>query len=695
MHPEIRQVGPGDCPICGMALEPVAAGPEDSGAAERADLTKRFKVGLALSLPLFALAMLAMVPGFPLPHGALTNVLQLVLATPVVIWVGRPLLEKGWRSFATGRLNMFSLIAVGTGIAYLYSVVATLFPNLFPADFRDPHSGAIAVYFEAAAVIVTLVILGQLLELNARAQTQGAIRALLTLAPKKARRVREGIEEDIDVRHVIIGDWLRVRPGERIPVDGMVQEGVSPVDESMLTGESEPTQKQIGDWVSAGTLNGAGSFLMVAKRVGAETALAQIVARVSEAQRSRAPIQQLADRVAAYFVPAVIAVAVLTAIVWAVWGPAPAYGYALINAVSVLIVACPCALGLATPMSIMVGTGKGAQSGILVKNAEALQTLEKVNLLVVDKTGTLTEGKPTLVEVEAFAGCTEFELLSSVASLERASEHPLATAITAGARARGAIDSPVTAFQPYPGRGITGKVDGKTVAVGNALLFDTLKIPFTDYDLRARDGRREGKTIVGIAIDGKAAGLVAVADPIKASTPGAIRELTRAGIRIVMVTGDHPDTARAVAERLGIGEVHAGVLPEQKQHLVREWQKTGFRVAMAGDGINDAPALAQADVGIAMGHGTEIAMESADVTLIHGDLGGIKKAIRLSRATLQNIRQNLFLAFVYNLLGVPIAAGVLYPFIGELLSPMIASAAMSLSSVSVIANALRLKRLSL
>jgi Cu+-exporting ATPase len=700
MHPEVRQKGPGSCPICGMSLEPVAPTLEEGPDPELVDMSKRLKFGTALTLPLLFIAMSDLIPGLRL-HEYLSptiwNWIQFGLATPVVLWVGAPLFKRGIRSFLSLKLNMFSLIALGTGVAYAYSVIATLFPHLFPDSFRSSHTGLVGVYFEAAAVIITLVILGQVLELKARGQTSGAIKALLGLAPKTARLLKaDGSEEDIDLRHVKPGDRLRVRPGEKIPVDGEVVEGNSSVDESMITGESIPVEKRKSDAVTGGTVNGTGSLVMVARRVGSETVLSQIVKMVSEAQRSRAPIQKLADLVAGYFVPAVIFIAVVTAIVWGIWGPDPALSYALVNAVAVLIIACPCALGLATPMSIMVGTGKGAQNGVLIKNAEALETLEKVNVLVVDKTGTLTEGKPKLVSVFALPGIDEKKMLSSAASLEKASEHPLAAAIVEGAKSKGAEPSLATSdFESITGMGIRGRVQTSEVLVGNQKLFEKFKIDPNGLVERADNERREGHTVMLVALDGKAAGLIGVADPIKASTPAAIEKLRASGIRIVMLTGDHKSTAEAVAAKLGITEIRANVSPDEKIAVIRELQGKGQIVAMAGDGVNDAPALAQANVGLAMGHGTDVAMHSAGVTLVKGDLMGIVKARHLSQATMGNIRQNLFFAFIYNALGVPVAAGILYPFFGILLSPMIASAAMSLSSVSVIANALRLRRIRL
>ena len=700
MHPEVKQQGPGTCPICGMALEPLDPTLEEGPNPELVVFSRRLVVGTMLTLPLLFLAMSEMIPGLNLQHRfsqSAWNWIQLVLATPVVLWVGAPLFERGYQSIRRLQLNMFSLIALGTGVAYAYSVFATLFPDFFPASFRNPHTGLVGVYFEAAAVIVTLVILGQVLELKARGQTSGAIKALLGLTPKTARIIREdATEEDIDLRHVHPGNRLRVRPGEKVPVDGVVLEGTSTVDESMITGESIPVQKTKGEPVTGGTVNATGSLVIEAKRVGSDTVLAQIVKMVSEAQRSRAPIQRLADMVAGYFVPAVVAIALLTAIVWGIWGPDPALAFALVNAVAVLIIACPCALGLATPMSIMVGTGRGAQNGILIKNAEALETFEKVDVLVVDKTGTLTEGKPKLVTAFSLTGFEEQRTLQLVASLEKASEHPLAAAVVEGARQRGAEPSLTTEdFESITGMGIKGRVDGQDVAIGNQKLFEKLGVDPTSLLSRADNERQNGQTVMLVAIDGKPAGMVGVTDPIKATTSEAVNLLRQSGVRVVMLTGDHRSTAEAVARKLGITEVHANVLPDQKIAVVKELQAKGHVVAMAGDGVNDAPALAQANVGVAMGHGTDVAMQSAGITLVKGDLRGIAKARRLSQSTMRNIRQNLFFAFIYNALGVPVAAGILYPVFGILLSPMLASAAMSLSSVSVIANALRLRRVEL
>ncbi len=696
MHPEIVRQQPGECPICGMALEPVTVAEETD--PELKNMSRRLWVGVALSIPLLALAMPEMIPGDLLQRsvaGSILTRIQFALATPVVLWAGWPFFARGWRSIVNLRLNMFTLIAIGVGVAYLYSVVAVLFPDIFPASFRIAE-GEVDVYFEAAAVITTLVLLVQVLELKARIRTSSAIRALLDLAPRMARVIRgDDTEDDIPLDQVAVGDRLRVRPGEKVPVDGIVLEGTSSVDESMVTGESIPVEKSPGEVVTGATVNGTGSFVMRAERVGSDTLLSQIVRMVSEAQRSRAPIQRLADVVAGYFVPAVLLVAAVTFAVWAAVGPAPAMAFGLINAVAVLIIACPCALGLATPMSIMVGTGRGAEAGVLIKNAEALEILEKVDALVVDKTGTLTEGKPRLESVVSVSEESEAELLRLAASLERGSEHPLAGAIVDGALGQGLTLSEATEFRSETGKGVVGTVDGRTVALGNAALFEDMKVATGELAGRAEALRGEGQTVMFIAIDGKEAGLVAVADPIKDGAAEAIRLLRDDGIGIVMVTGDNRTTARAVARQLVIHEVEAEVLPERKREVVKHLQEQGRVVAMAGDGINDAPALAQAEVGIAMGTGTDVAMESAGVTLVKGDLRGIVRARRLSRTTMRNIRQNLFFAFIYNSLGVPIAAGVLYPAFGILLSPIIAAAAMSLSSVSVVGNALRLRRVKL
>lgn len=698
MHPEVVQVGPGDCPKCGMDLEPKDVSAEDEGNTEFRRMVRRFWVSLGLTLPVFVIAMAEMIPGKPvdgiLSRGGQSWV-QFLLATPVVLWGGWPFFVRGWKSILNRSLNMFTLISLGTGVAYIYSLVASLVPSLFPRSFRGPE-GNVAVYFEAAAVIVTLVLLGQVLELRARQRTSGAIKALLGLAPKTARIVRDGgEEEDIPLEQVQKDDRLRVRPGEKVPVDGVVVEGGSALDESMLTGEPLPVEKSIDDQVTGGTLNKSGTFIMRAERVGRETMLAQIVNMVSEAQRSRAPIQGLADKVAGWFVPAVVSISLLTFVVWAIVGPAPQMAHALVNAVAVLIIACPCALGLATPMSIMVGTGHGATHGVLIKNAEALETLEKVDTLVVDKTGTLTEGRPKLTAVYPLSPWTENELLCLAASLEQGSEHPLAESIVATARDRELKLDKVEGFRSVTGEGVSGEVDGKQVAIGNRKLFTGMSIDPEPLTERAEELRRDGATAMLIAIDGKSAGLLGVSDPIKKTTPDAIAKLKEIGIEVVMLTGDSETTANAVARKLGIETVEAEVSPDRKNEIVRQYQNDDRIVAMAGDGINDAPALAQAHVGIAMGSGTEVAMESAGITLVKGDLLGIVKAIRLSRNTMRNIRQNLFFAFVYNTLGVPVAAGILYPVFGVLLSPMIAAAAMSMSSVSVVGNALRLRQTSL
>jgi Cu+-exporting ATPase len=694
MHPEIIRDGPGSCPICGMALEPVTVSLEEEENPELVDMTRRFWVSLVLAVPVFAIGMSDLIPGQPLQHRVSPAVLgwvQLLLATPVVLWGGWPFFVRAWQSIVNRSLNMFTLIGLGVAVAYVFSLVAVVAPQLFPASFRG-HGGAVPVYFEAAAVITTLVLLGQVLELRARSQTGNAIRALLGLAPRTARRVgSDGQEEDVPLDHVHVGDRLRVRPGEKVPVDGAILEGSSAVDESMVTGEPIPVEKRSGDRVIGATVNGRGSFVMRAERVGSETLLAQIVQMVAEAQRSRAPIQKLADVVSSYFVPLVVAIAVVTFIVWSIWGPEPRMAYGLVNAVAVLIIACPCALGLATPMSIMVATGKGAHSGVLFRNAEAIEVMRKVDTLVVDKTGTLTEGKPKLVSIVTAAGVEEATLLRLAASLERSSEHPLATAIVAGANERGVEAVDATGFDSITGKGVRGDVDGSQVLLGNRALLDEFKIDPGDLVEKAEHLRSEGQTVMFVAVDGRAAGLLGVADPIKSTTPDAVKQLHSEGIHIVMLTGDSRTTAEAVARKLGIDEVVAEVLPDQKVDAVKRFQSSGRVVAMAGDGINDAPALAQADVGIAMGTGTDVAMKSAGVTLVKGDLRGIARARVLSRATMSNIKQNLFFAFVYNSLGVPIAAGILYPFFGLLLSPMIAAAAMSFSSVSVIANALRLR----
>jgi Cu+-exporting ATPase len=698
MHPEIRQQGPGSCPICGMALEPLEVSAEVAPNHELVDMTRRFRVGLALSIPVVVLEMGSHLPGLGL-HDLVSPVtstwIQFALATPVVLWAGWPFFQRGWASLVSRHLNMFTLIALGTGAAYLYSLVATFAPDIFPAGFRG-MGGAVAVYYEPAAVITVLVLLGQVLELRAREQTGGAIRALLNLAPKTALRLRDdGGDEEVPLAQVQVGDRLRVRPGDRIPVDGTVLDGKSAVDESMVTGEAMPVAKEPGDKVIGGTINGTGSLIIRADKVGADTVLARIVAMVAEAQRSRAPIQRLADRVAAYFVPAVLAVAIAAFVGWAVWGPPPALAYALISAVSVVIIACPCALGLATPMSIMVGIGKGAEVGVLIKSAEALERMERVDTLVVDKTGTLTEGRPRVVAMIPAAGLSDAELLRLAAGLERASEHPLAVAILAAANESGIAADEPTAFGSVTGKGVTGKVGGRSVALGNAKLMAEQGIALGDLVERADALRKEGATALFLGVDGKPGGIIAIADPIKPTTEAALQSLRADGIRIVMLTGDNRTTAEAVARKLGIDEVEADVLPEEKIGIVRKLRAEGKVVAMAGDGVNDAPALAAADVGIAMGTGTEVAIESAGVTLLKGDLMGIARARTLSRMTMRNIRQNLVFAFAYNVIGIPVAAGVLYPSFGILLSPEVAALAMSLSSVSVIANALRLRKAAL
>jgi Cu+-exporting ATPase len=693
MHPEIRQVGPGACPICGMALEPEIATAETGPNPELADMTRRFWIGLLLTVPVFILEMGAHLVG---AHGwidqTVSSFVQLALATPVVLWAGLPFFQRGWQSLITRNLNMFTLIALGTGVAYVYSVVATLAPGLFPAAFRG-HGGAVAVYFEAAAVITVLVLLGQVLELRAREATSGAIRALLDLQPKTARRIAEdGSDSEVALEEVVVGDRLRVRPGERIPVDGEVIEGRSSVDESMVTGESMPVSKEPGGKAIAGSINRSGSFVMRAGKVGRDTLLSQIVQMVAAAQRSRAPIQRLADQVSGWFVPAVIAAALLAFLVWAVFGPEPRFTYALVAAVSVLIIACPCALGLATPMSIMVGVGRGAQLGVLIKNAEALERMEKIDTIVIDKTGTLTEGRPDVVAIVTTQGFVENEVLRFAASVERASEHPLATAIVAAANARKINLLRVMGFDSPAGKGAVGVVERARVALGNASFLAELGIPTGPLDADAERLRRDGATAIYVALDGKLAGVIAIADPVKETTPAALAALREDGVRVVMLTGDNRTTAEAVARYLRIDEVEAEVLPDRKASVVERLRAEGRVVAMAGDGVNDAPALAAADVGIAMGTGTDVAIESAHVTLLKGDLTAIVRARRLSAATMRNIRQNLFFAFIYNAAGVPIAAGLLYPVFGVLLSPAIAAAAMAMSSVSVVANALRLRR---
>jgi len=694
MHPQITRDAPGSCPICGMALEPrVPSGEEEN--TELIDMKRRLWVSALLSLPLLAFGMSDFIPGAPparlLPMAALPWI-QLGLASPVVLWGGWPFFVRGWQSVVNRSLNMFTLIGLGISVAYVYSLIATFLPQIFPVSFRD-QMGNVPVYFEAAAVITALVLLGQVLELKARSATGTAIRALLGLAPKTALRINaDGSDQDLPLDQIDKGDRLRVRPGEKIPVDGVVVEGNSSIDESMVTGESIPVEKSAGDRVIGATVNGTGSLIVEAERVGSETLLAQIVQMVAEAQRSRAPIQKLADVVAGYFVPAVILIAIITFGVWALVGPEPRFAYAMINAVAVLIIACPCALGLATPISIMVATGKGAHIGVLFKNAEAIEVLREIDTLVVDKTGTLTEGKPKLVTIAPAAGSNEKELLRYAASLERGSEHPLAEAIVAGAEVRGVELAKAESFESITGKGVKGQVGGRSVSLGNLALLEELGIDPGELGKRAEEFRADGQTVMFVSVDGKPAGLLGVADPIKETTPQAIKELHRQGIRVVMLTGDSRTTAQAVANTLNIDEVVAEVLPNQKAEIVKRFQSEGRKVAMAGDGINDAPALAQAQVGIAMGTGTDVAMQSAGVTLVKGDLRGIVRAILLSRATMRNIKQNLFFAFVYNSIGVPIAAGVLYPFFGLLLSPMIAAAAMSFSSVSVIGNALRLRR---
>lgn len=692
MHPEIREKKPGSCPICGMALEPRTITGEEKNP-ELKDMTRRFWAGLILTIPLILIAMRNYIPGLSLIDRLLSHELlkwaEIILATPVVLWAGWPFFVRGWQSIITRKLNMFTLIALGVGVAYIYSIVAALLPGIFPASFR--RGNEVSLYFEAAAVIVTLVLLGQVLELKARSKTGAAIKALLGLAPKTARRIKDGVEEDIPLEHVKPGDILRVRPGEKIPVDGVVIDGTSSVDESMVTGEPIPVEKEKGDRVIGATVNGTGMLIMKAEKVGADTLLAQIVQMVAEAQRSRAPIQKLADVVAAYFVQIVVAVAVITFIAWAWIGPEPRMAHAIINAVAVLIIACPCALGLATPMSIMVAMGKGATAGVLFKNAEAIEVMEKVDTLVVDKTGTLTVGKPSLMEIVPAKGFDERSILHFAASLERASEHPLGAAIVKGAEQRGISLIGVENFESLTGKGVVGEIQGHRIALGNRKLLDDFGIDPDELSEKAEAMRKEGQTVMFIAVDGRIAGLLGVADPIKETTPEAIEALHREGIRIVMVTGDNRTTAEAVSKKLGLDEVIAEVLPDQKTHVVKRLQDEGRIVAMAGDGINDAPALAQAHVGIAMGTGTDVAMESAGVTLVKGDLRGIVRARRLSKATMRNIKQNLFWAFIYNTLGVPIAAGVIYPFFGILLSPIFAAAAMSFSSVSVVGNALRLR----
>jgi len=694
MHPQIRKDGPGSCPICGMTLEPLVVTAEAPPNHELLDMKRRFWSGLALSLPVLVLEMGGHVPWLGLHHivsERLSTWIQFALSTPVVLWAGWPFFQRAWTSVVNRSLNMFSLIALGTGAAYLYSLVATFAPSLFPAGFRGMDN-TVAVYFEAAAVITVLVLLGQVLELRAREQTGGAIRALLNLAPKTARRLKDGADdEEIPVASVRLGDQLRVRPGDGVPVDGAVLEGKSAVDESMVTGESMPATKQTGDRLIGGTVNGTGALVMRADKVGADTMLSRIVAMVAEAQRSRAPIQRMADTVAGYFVPAVLLVALISFAAWALWGPAPALSYGLIAAVSVVIIACPCALGLATPMSIGVGVGKGAGAGVLIKSAEALERMQKVDTLVVDKTGTLTEGKPKVTAIVPGGGMTEADILPLAASLERSSEHPLAAAIVAAAHERGMTLTDPADFASVTGKGVMGKVGGRTVALGSAKLMEDLKVSFGALTARADELRGDGATALYLAVDGKPGAVIAIADPIKATTQAALDSLRADGVGIVMLTGDNKTTAQAVGRKLGIDDVQGDVLPEDKHRIVRSLRSKGRIVAMAGDGVNDAPALAEADVGIAMGTGTEVAIQSAGITLVKGDLAGIARARTLSRMTMRNIRQNLVFAFAYNVIGIPIAAGVLYPAFGLLLSPVVAALAMSLSSVSVIANALRLR----
>jgi Cu+-exporting ATPase len=692
MHPEIRQVGPGNCPICGMALEPEVASLDAPPNPELADMTRRFWVGLVLALPAVVLEMGGhLVGGHGFLDQTLSNWIQFAFATPVVLWAGWPFFVRGWQSLITRNLNMFTLIAVGTGVAYAYSVVGTVAPGIFPATFRG-HGGAVAVYFESAAVITVLVLLGQVLELRAREATSGAIKALLQLAPKTARRIGDdGTDHEVEIDSLVVGDRLQVRPGEKVPVDGVILEGRSSLDESLVTGESMPVTKEPGSQVIAGTLNQSGGFVMRADKVGRDTLLSQIVKMVADAQRSRAPIQRLADQVSGWFVPIVIVVALIAFGAWAWFGPEPRVAFGLVAAVSVLIIACPCALGLATPMSIMVGVGRGAQAGVLIKNAESLERMEKVDTLVVDKTGTLTEGKPKVVAIVPAEGFNETDILRLAATVERASEHPLADAIVRAAKERNLDPGKVEEFDSPTGKGATGKVGGKTIVLGNANFLQSLGIDAQSLNDQGERLRGDGATVINIAIDGKLAGLFAIADPVKASTPDALKALAAEGIKVIMLTGDNRTTANAVAKRLGINDVEAEVLPDQKSAVVAKLQKAGKIVAMAGDGVNDAPALAAAEVGIAMGTGTDVAMESAGITLLKGDLGGIVRARRLSQATMSNIRQNLFFAFIYNAAGIPIAAGILYPAFGLLLSPIIAAAAMALSSVSVVGNALRLR----
>jgi P-type Cu+ transporter len=692
MHPEIRQAGPGSCPICGMALEPDIVSLDAPPNPELADMTRRFWIGLALSVPPVVLEMGGhLVGGHGLIDPTLSNWIQLVFATPVVVWAGWPFFVRGWQSLLTRNLNMFTLIAIGTGVAWLYSLIGTTAPQIFPSTFRG-HGGAMAVYFESAAVITVLVLLGQVLELRAREATSGAIKALLELAPKTARRLGEdGTDHEVAIDSLAVGDKLRVRPGEKVPVDGVILEGRSSLDESLVTGESMPVTREAGGKVISGTLNQSGGFVMRAEKVGRDTLLSQIVKMVADAQRSRAPIQRLADRVAGWFVPTVIAVALIAFGAWSAFGPEPRMAFGLVAAVSVLIIACPCALGLATPMSIMVGVGRGAQAGVLIKNAEALERMEKIDTLVVDKTGTLTEGKPKVVAIVAADGFDENGNLRLAACVERSSEHPLADAIVRSAKERKLELGKVEQFDSPTGKGAVGSVDGKSILLGNSKFLASLGVDTQPLDGKSERLRAEGATVINIAVDGKLAGLFAIADPVKASTPAALKALAEDGVKVIMLTGDNKTTAQAVARQLGIADVEAEVLPDQKSAVVAKLQQAGAIVAMAGDGVNDAPALAAADVGIAMGTGTDVAMESAGITLLKGDLGGIVRARKLSRATMRNIRQNLFFAFIYNAAGIPIAAGILYPGFGILLSPIIAAAAMALSSVSVVGNALRLR----
>jgi Cu+-exporting ATPase len=691
MDPEVRQVGPGTCPICGMALEPELVSLDQGADPELIDMTKRFWIALVLTAPVFAIEMGRHLGLAHLVAPSWSNWVSFALSTPVVLWAGAPFFARGWRSVVSRHLNMFTLIAMGTGVAYLYSVIGTLFPQIFPAGFRDMH-GAVAVYFEAAAVITVLVLLGQVLELRARERTSGAIRALLGLAPKTARRITDRGDEDVAIDAIAVGDRLRVRPGEKIPVDGVVTEGHSFVDESMVTGEPMPVAKADGARVIGGTVNQSGALVLRAEQVGRDTMLARIVDMVARAQRSRAPVQRLADRVSGWFVPAVLVSALVAFAAWVIFGPEPRFAFGLVAAVTVLIIACPCALGLATPMSIMVGVGRGARAGILIRDAEALEAFERIDTIVIDKTGTLTEGKPKLASVATAPDVDENTLLSLAASVEQASEHPLARAIIEAAKTRGLLLAELSSFAAHPGKGATGNAGGKSVALGNAALMGDLNIAVSEFDAAAEAARASGATTVYIAIDGRPAGVIAVADPVKASAKAAIAALRSEGLRIVMLTGDNATTARAVAAQLDIAEIEAGVLPERKGDVVQRLRKEGRRVAMVGDGVNDAPALASADVGVAMGGGTDVAIESAGITLLTGDLAGLVRARRLSAATMRNIRQNLAFAFVYNAAGVPIAAGALYPVFGILLSPMLGAAAMALSSVSVIGNALRLAR---